>query len=106
METEILWEIDWLECKVQEGNYTDVVVNAGWLCCGKNEYYRGYEYGVATFPLPAETFTPYNQLTKEQVLNWCWENGVNKIQAEQSVVEQVQNKINFDMVQLPVPWMP
>lgn len=112
MSATITWSIQWMQCKATEGSYTDVVVTAGWACQGAQTEgsgssavtYNGSSAGTAIFPMPEGTFTPYDQLTQEQVLGWCWANGVNKTGIEAIVQDQIDNFINPPIVQLPLPW--
>jgi len=110
----ILWIIERLLCKPVEGSLTDVVITADWRCNGTEttgsgdteKTYSGTCYGSCSFAPPTENFTPYDQLTEQQVLNWCWENGVDKTAIEANVTLQIQNQINPPVVVLPLPWAP
>jgi hypothetical protein len=51
-----------------------------------------------------EAFTPYDQLTKEQVLGWIWANGVDKDATEAAVAQQIENQINPPIVSPALPW--
>jgi hypothetical protein len=104
MSATITWVIEWMQCKPTEGSLTDVVVTAGWRCNGVQDAYGASNYGSAAFPMPEGTFTPYEQLTQDQVLGWCWSNGVDKTATEASVQSQIDNQINPPIVQLPLPW--
>lgn len=105
MATTITWVIEWMQCLPVEGQYQDVVVTAGWRCNGVNGNFTGTVYGSASFPGPGSPFTPYDQLTEQQVLDWCWaDGGVNKAEVEANVNAQIQNQINPPVVQLPLPW--
>lgn len=105
MATTFTWVIEWLTCVPAEGSYQDVVITAGWRCNGVNGQYKGTAYGSATFPGPGNPFTPYNQLTEQQVLNWCWtDGGVDKVEVEGEVGKQIQDQIDPPVVQLPLPW--
>jgi hypothetical protein len=55
-------------------------------------------------PTPTGTFTPYDQLTQEQVLGWIWDNGVDKDATEAAVQQQLDNQINPPVVTPPLPW--
>ncbi len=106
------WVIEWMQCKVSDGQYTDVVITAGWRCTGEQSsgspavVYSNTSYGSCSFPQPAEggAFTPYASLTQEQVLGWCWANGVDKATTESGVQAQIDNQINPPVVQPPLPW--
>jgi hypothetical protein len=104
MATTITWVIEWMNSKPQEGSLTDVVVTAGWRCNGTDGTYNGTAYGTCTFPPPDGDFTPYDQLTQDQVLQWCWENGVDKVAMEAAVEGQIQTQVNPPVVNLPLPW--
>lgn len=105
MATTITWVIEWMKAVPVEGPYQDVVITAGWRCNGVNGNFFGTSYGSATFPGPGNPFTPYDQLTEQQVLDWCWtDGGVDKAEIEEIVTKQIQNQINPPVVQLPLPW--
>jgi hypothetical protein len=104
MATQITWVIEWMQCKPQEGDLTDVVITAGWRCNGIDGAYFATAYGSCSFAAPGDPFTPYDQLTEQQVLGWCWENGVDKPATEANIEGQIQNQINPPVVQLPLPW--
>jgi hypothetical protein len=102
----ISWIIERLLTKPTEGTLTDVVITADWRCNGTNGTYTGTCYGSASFAPPSGSFTPYDQLTEAQVLDWCFANGVNKSAIEANVAAQIQNQINPPVVSLPLPWVP
>lgn len=111
MSATITWVIEWMQCKPTEGQYTDVVITAGWRCNGAQTAgtppvdYTSTVYGSASFPMPEGTFTPYDQLTQDQVLGWCWANGVDKTAVEANVQTQIDNQINPPVIQPPLPWV-
>ena len=102
----ILWLIERLLCKPTEGTNIDVVITADWRCNGTDETYSGTCYGSCSFAPPSGSFTPYEDLTQDQVLQWCYENGVDKNAIEANVTAQIQNQINPPVVTLPLPWVP
>ena len=105
MATQITWIIEWMQCKPTEGSLTDVVVTAGWRCNGVDGDYNGTVYSTCSFPMPESgQFTPYADLTQDQVLGWCWANGVEQAATEAAVEQQIQNQINPPIVQPPLPW--
>jgi hypothetical protein len=100
-----VWSITKLWIKPQEDGYTDVVVTAIWECNGSEGQYTGYAHGDCSFVLQSgEGFTPFDQLTEQQVLSWCWSNGIDKSAVELSVNDQIQNKINPPVVAPKLPW--
>ncbi len=109
----ILWIIERLLVKPTEGSLTDVVITADWRCNGTEtigtgddaKTYSGTCYGSTSFQPPSGEFTPYEDLTQEQVLGWCYENGVDKTAIEANVTAQIENQINPPVVTLPLPWV-
>jgi len=108
MSATITWKIEWMSCKPVEGDFTDVVVTAGWRCNGVQDTHNASIYSTASFTLDPEstTYTPYDQLTQEQVLGWVWSNGVNQEATEAAIQSQIDSLINPPVVQLPLPWNP
>jgi hypothetical protein len=104
MSATITWVIEWMQCKPAEGSYTDVVVTAGWRCNGVQDTYKSTMSGSASFPMPEGTFTPYADLTQDQVLGWCWANGVDQASIEVNVQLLIDNQINPPVIQPPLPW--
>ena len=102
----ILWIIERLLVRPTEGSLTDVVITADWRCNGTDETYSGTCYGSCSFQPPTGEFTPYEDLTEQQVLNWCYENGVDQAAIEANVSLQIENQINPPVVTLPLPWVP
>lgn len=101
----INWTISQLDCKPQEDGLTDVVVTAHWQCTGTQDEYSAQVYGSASFTLEQGAgFTPYANLTQEQVLGWCYANGVDKDATEANVTAQLEAQINPPIVTPPLPW--
>ena len=101
------WSIDWVQASTQEINgFTEVVLSAGWRCTGVDGEFSSSAYGSVSFPQPEEggAFTPYADLTLEQVLGWVWDNGVDKDATEISVTAQVENLVNPPTITPPLPW--
>ena len=101
----ILWLIERLLVKPTEGSNIDVVITADWRCNGSQDNYSGTCYGSCSFQPPSGSFTPYEDLTQEQVLDWCYANGVDKTAIEANVSLQIENQINPPVVTLPLPWI-
>jgi hypothetical protein len=102
----ILWIIERLLVRKVEGTYSDVVITADWRCNGTDETYSGTCYGSCSFAPPSGEFTPYEDLTEAQVLNWCYANGVDQSAIEANVALQIENQINPPIIAPPLPWVP
>jgi hypothetical protein len=104
--TTINWIIERLLVKPTEGTLTDVVITADWRCNGSQDQYSGTCYGSCSFQPPSENFTPYEDLTEQQVLNWCFANGVDQSAIEANVSAQIADQINPPIIAPPLPWLP
>jgi hypothetical protein len=102
----ISWIIERLLVKPTEGTLTDVVITADWRCNGSQDQYSGTCYGSCSFQPPSGEFTPYEDLTQEQVLGWCYANGVDQSAIEANVSLQIENQINPPIIAPPLPWLP
>jgi hypothetical protein len=110
----ISWIIERLLVRKVEGTYSDVVITADWRCNGTEtigtgddaKTYSGTCYGSASFAPPSENFTPYEDLTEQQVLDWCFANGVDKTAIEANVTQQINDQINPPVIAPPLPWLP
>jgi len=100
------WIIERLLVKPTEGSLTDVVITADWRCNGSQDNYSGTCYGSCSFAPPSGEFTPYEDLTEAQVLNWCYANGVDQAAIEANVTQQINDQIDPPVVTLPLPWVP
>lgn len=110
MSATITWTIQWMNAYPQYDGQTDVVISAGWSCNGSQmdgeTEYVGSVYNTASFTLnPEQPFTPYADLTQEQVLGWVWASGVDQAATEAAVQQQIDNQINPPIVQPPLPWV-
>ena len=103
--TEINWNISQLDCYPQVDGETDVVFTVHWQCNGTDGDYSGSVYSSTGVTLDADApFTPYADLTQEQVLGWVWESGVDKSATEAAVAQQIENQKNPPVVSPPLPW--
>ena len=101
----ISWIIERLLVKPTEGSEKNVVITADWRCNGSQDQYSGTCYGSASFAPPTDSFTPYEDLTQDQVLGWCYANGVDKTAIEANVTLQIENQINPPVIAPPLPWV-
>jgi len=99
------WTVTAMDCYPQEGSETDVVFNVHWTCSGTQDTYSSSVYSTCQVPAPSGSFTPYADLTQEQVLGWIWANGVDQAATEASVQSQIDNQVNPPMVTPPLPWV-
>jgi len=107
MATVFNWKISQLNCYPQADGQTDVVFVVHWTCSGTDGTYNGSVYSTCSVTYEAGTpYTPYADLTQDQVLGWIWTSGVDKTATEAAVQQQIDNQINPPVVSPPLPWNP
>jgi hypothetical protein len=100
----ITWTITAMDCSTTEQN-PDTVIVCHWACAGTDGTYNASVYSTCSVPAPTgSAFTPYANLTQEQVLGWIWANGVDQAATEAAVQQQIDNQINPPVVTPPLPW--
>jgi hypothetical protein len=100
------WQIEQLNCYPQAEGQTDVVFVVHWRLTGTDGTYSGSVYSTCGVTYVAGTpYTPYANLTQNQVLQWIWASGVDKDSAEAAVQQQINNQINPPVVSPPLPWI-
>lgn len=98
------WIVTAIDCYPQADGETDVVFTVHWTCAGTQDAYQASVYSTCAVPAPTGTFTPYADLTQDQVLGWIWANGVDKDSAEAAVQAQIDAQITPTVVQPALPW--
>lgn len=109
MAATITWVVEWMKTTPTSANPAECVVQAGWRCNGQetvngNTYYASNYASVGFTYTSGEPFTPYANLTQNQVLGWIWANGVDQAATEASIQSQIDNQINPPIIQPPLPW--
>ena len=99
------WIISALECKVKEGDLTDVVYIVHWRYDATNENEVSAEiYGAESIAFPnPEDFIPYPELTKDQVVGWL-EASLDVPKLQLYLDEQIDLIVNPINVTLPPPF--
>ena len=102
------WVISQMDCKPKEDSMTDVVVTIHYrrnaIEIIEDKSYYADVYGAYSCPLPSgEGFTPYEDLTNEQVCGWL-EQGLNMDEIDLNLAEQLNLLINPKIIVLPNPW--
>jgi len=111
MALNITWVVEQMSCYPQYESEADVVFTVYWRCNGvetqtEKTYYATNYGSVGVAWKAGEPFTPYADLTQDQVIGWTkdalGEEQVRNI--EVSIVTQIQNQINPPVVNPPLPW--
>lgn len=102
------WVIEQMTSYPQYDGETDVVFSVNWRLNGTDgNGHNGTVYGSVGVTYDAgSTFTPYDQLTQDQVVGWVIEVlGQEDIDANKlSIDNQINEQISPSAVILPLPW--
>lgn len=103
----IEWRILSMKCFSNLDGLTDVVYEINWLCYATDGTFDGATQGFVVVQYnPDAPYTPFNELTQDQVLVWVkntmGENSV--LQAEQQALAFANEKANPKTVTPPLPW--
>lgn len=105
MATTYTWVVEWMQCYPQAEGQVDVVFQVGWRCNGTDGTFNGSVYSTCAVTYTAGSpYTPYADLTQEQVLGWIWASGVDKNATQAAVAQQIANQVNPPVVTPPLPW--
>jgi hypothetical protein len=102
--TTITWSITAMDCYPLAQGQADVVFNVHWTCNGTQDTYSASIINTCQVEFTGGAYTPYDQLTQEQVLGWIWSNGVDQSAVETAVEQMVQQQANPPVVTPPLPW--
>ena len=96
------WTISKLLCNTQ-GNNQNVVVRITWKCTATDGAFNVQKVDRCDITYdPNNTFTPYENLTESQVLDWVW-TVINKTTVEQDLDTMLASK-NNPLVLVELPW--
>lgn len=100
----ITWTIEWMQTTTSSDNPPNCVKIVGWRATGVQEEYTASVYGSVNLSQPGNPFIFYENLTEQTVLNWIWNNGVDKTHSEQVINQQINNEIFPPVVTPELPW--
>jgi len=95
-----------MTCMAQDGGNTDVVYCVGYQLTATNDDGSASASGTVGIPLSSDTFTPYDQLTQDQVVGWVQAAlGAEQVAGLQdALANQIAEKKNPPVVTPPLPW--
>lgn len=103
----MLWTIEQMDCYPEVQGETDVVFKVHWTLTDTDGQYSGRIYNMTALQLDSsQPFTPYNQLTEEQVVGWVKATlGPDEVfRCEAAVQQQIENQKNPPVVTPALPW--
>ena len=111
MPTSFSWNIKVMTVKPVEGSLTDVVIVVYWDRLGSRASnsvtYNASRSGMSNLGTPDPyNFTPYDQLTENQVIGWVETSlGTEQLALiDASIDKDIDNQINPPVEVLPPPW--
>jgi hypothetical protein len=95
------WTISTLEHNTADGG----VIVAHWQATEADGDYSARSYSTCSFTPDASSpdYVPYDDLTEEMVLGWCFADGVDKDAIEASLTAQIEEQKN-PATEDGVPW--
>jgi len=98
---EFKWSIPTTEFKKDSG----YVFTAHYRCDASDGDFHASSYGTAGFSQDPEAdgFTPYEDLTEAQVLEWVWADGVDKDATEAALAQKIEDQ-KHPTTAAGVPW--
>jgi hypothetical protein len=107
MTTTYTWVIDSLDCIPSAEGQSNVVSNVHWRVNAKNDTHEATVYGTQSLTYIAKSlFTPYDKLTKDQVISWAQEAmGIDNVtRLQEALDKQLEALANPPVVTPPLPW--
>jgi len=101
------WSVAQMKAYPERDGKTNVVFTVHWRLTGTDGFYSAGIYGsVGVTVDPDAPFTPYEDLTEDQVIGWV-KNALGDEQVsayEANIVEHIFELANPSVVNLPAPW--
>ena len=105
MATTYTWSVTRMDCYPQAEGETDVVFTVHWTCSGTDGTYSASVYSTCGVTYTAGSpYTPYADLTEQQVIGWVWASGVDQSTTEAAVGLQIAQQANPPVVTPALPW--
>lgn len=102
-----VWVIEAMDCVPQEDGKTDVVMTVHWRQNATDGTYNATVYGTVGLTYTARSpFTPYANLTQQQVIGWVQDAlGAERCaEITANLDAQIANQVNPPVVTPPLPW--
>jgi len=94
----ITWKITQTDYLVAD----EFITTAYWTCTTVDGAYTASANSTCGFATATPSI-PYASVTEQEVLNWCWNNGVNKNAIETNLASQIESLKN-PLSAAGVPW--
>ena len=101
------WNVLRMDAYPEYEDQTNVVFTVHWDLVATKDVYESSLYGSTGIALSnGSTFTPYEDLTIEQVIGWVQSSlGAEQVEVFETVVaNQIQSQIKPTIISPPLPW--
>lgn len=78
------------------------ITTAHWTATAVDGDYTASIYATCSWQ-PGAPSIPYNQVTQQEVLNWCWSSGVDKDATEAALAQNIELQKN-PVTTTGLPW--
>jgi hypothetical protein len=96
--TTTTWTITQTDYLVADG----FITTAHWTASAVDGTYTAGSYGTCGFAAATPSI-PYASVTQQEVLDWCWANGVDKESVESSLQSQI-DALKNPVSESGLPW--
>ena len=98
------WQIVSMPAYSQIDGQSDVVFQVNWQCNANDDGYQANTFGSVPVTYTAGSpFTPYDQLTQEQVWGWI-DPSIDRLAIEANLQAMIDEQKNPSVVTPPLPW--
>lgn len=105
MSTVYNWVVGPFDTAPSQDGLTNVVKIVHWRYSAQDGEYVKDTYGsISLDPPNAENFTPFNELTKQKVVEWL-ETKLDVAKMQEDLVANIERLKNPPIVTLQVPWV-
>ena len=94
----IVWNISQTNYETANG----FITTAHWTATATDGEYSASVYSTCSWQ-PGTPTIPYDSVTMQEVLDWCWASGVDKDATEASLLAQIELQKN-PVTAAGVPW--
>jgi len=99
------WIVERMDCYPTYESQTDVVFTVHWRANATDGTHNATIYSTQGLTyVVGSAYTPYAQLTQDQVLGWIWSSGVDQTATQTALDGMIANQINPPVVSPALPW--
>lgn len=93
---------NWTITNCDSLTFDGFITTAHWTATAVDGDYTASIYATCSWQ-PGTPSIPYNQVTQQEVLNWCWSSGVDKDATEAALAQNIELQKN-PVTTTGLPW--